>query len=108
MCGAGEILWRGGHKAVTQAHASLQQPNPVEQRYMELLALRDEYIKRLEELQLANSAKLSDPSPSPSSPSQMLPHVQTHFWEGAFPSAAFELWIKEIVDFHLGPLYKVD
>ncbi|KAK1346517.1 hypothetical protein QTO34_000373 [Cnephaeus nilssonii] len=56
-----------------------RQPNPVEQRYMELLALRDEYIKRLEELQLANSAKLSDPSPSPSSPSQMLPHVQTHF-----------------------------
>nr|KAF6436018.1 myotubularin 1 [Rousettus aegyptiacus] len=56
-----------------------QQPNPVEQRYVELLALRDEYIKRLEELQLANSAKLSDPSTSPSSPSQMLPHVQTHF-----------------------------
>uniref|UniRef100_A0A9L0S1N9 Myotubularin n=1 Tax=Equus caballus TaxID=9796 RepID=A0A9L0S1N9_HORSE len=56
-----------------------QQPNPVEQRYLELLALRDEYIKRLEELQLANSAKLSDPSTSPSSPSQMMPHVQTHF-----------------------------
>ncbi|XP_078220507.1 myotubularin isoform X5 [Callithrix jacchus] len=56
-----------------------QQPNPVEQRYMELLALRDEYIKRLEELQLANSAKLSDPPTSPSSPSQMVPHVQTHF-----------------------------
>uniref|UniRef100_A0A8C2UIQ2 Myotubularin n=1 Tax=Chinchilla lanigera TaxID=34839 RepID=A0A8C2UIQ2_CHILA len=53
-----------------------QQPNPVEQRYMELLALRDDYIKRLEELQLANSAKLSDP---PTSPSQMMPHVQTHF-----------------------------
>ena len=46
---------------------------------MELLALRDEYIKRLDELQLANSAKLSDPSASPSSPSQMMPHVQTHF-----------------------------
>lgn len=85
-----------------------QQPNPVEQRYMELLALRDEYIKRLEELQLANSAKLSDPSTSPSSPSQLLPHVQTHFWEGALPGAVFELWIKEIVDLHLGPLYKVD
>ncbi|KAM5221320.1 myotubularin isoform 2-T2 [Ctenodactylus gundi] len=56
-----------------------QQPNPVEQRYMELLALRDDYIKRLEELQLANSAKLSDPPTSPSSPSQMMPHVQTHF-----------------------------
>ncbi|MEJ1280098.1 hypothetical protein NN561_011038 [Cricetulus griseus] len=47
-----------------------QQPNPVEQRYMELLALRDDYIKRLEELHLANSAKLSDPPASPSSPSQ--------------------------------------
>ncbi|XP_040600646.1 myotubularin isoform X2 [Mesocricetus auratus] len=56
-----------------------QQPNPVEQRYMELLALRDDYIKRLEELQLANSAKLSDSPASPSSPSQMMPHVQTHF-----------------------------
>ncbi|KAG3273106.1 myotubularin 1, transcript variant X4 [Ictidomys tridecemlineatus] len=56
-----------------------QQPNPVEQRYMELLALRDDYIKRLEELQLANSAKLSDPPTSPSSPSQMMSHVQTHF-----------------------------
>ncbi|XP_023562057.1 myotubularin isoform X4 [Octodon degus] len=53
-----------------------QQPNPVEQRYMELLALRDDYIKQLEELQLANSAKLSDP---PTSPSQMMSHVQTHF-----------------------------
>ena len=56
-----------------------QQPNPVEQRYMELLALRDEYIKRLEELQLANSAKLSEPAAAPSSPSQMVSHVQTHF-----------------------------
>ncbi|XP_036031229.1 myotubularin isoform X2 [Onychomys torridus] len=56
-----------------------QQPNPVEQRYMELLALRDDYIKRLEELQLANSTKLSDPPASPSSSSQMIPHVKTHF-----------------------------
>ncbi|CAH6780033.1 Mtm1 [Phodopus roborovskii] len=56
-----------------------QQPNPVEQRYMELLALRDDYIKRLEELQLANSAKLSDATASPSSPSQMMSHVQTQF-----------------------------
>lgn len=46
---------------------------------MELLALRDEYIKRLEELQLANSAKLSEPAAAPSSPSQMVSHVQTHF-----------------------------
>nr|XP_008273256.2 myotubularin isoform X4 [Oryctolagus cuniculus] len=56
-----------------------QQPNAVEQRYMELLALRDDYIKRLEELQLANSSKVSSASTSPSSPSQMMPHVQTHF-----------------------------
>ncbi|ELV09570.1 Myotubularin [Tupaia chinensis] len=56
-----------------------QQPNPVEQRYMELVALRDEYIKRLEELQLASSAMLADPPSSPASPSQMVPHVQTHF-----------------------------
>lgn len=46
---------------------------------MELLALRDEYIQRLEELQLASSAKLSDPSTSPSGPAQMMPHVHTHF-----------------------------
>ncbi|XP_028712423.1 myotubularin isoform X5 [Peromyscus leucopus] len=56
-----------------------QQPNPVEQRYMELLALRDDYIKRLEELQLANSTKPSDAPASPSSSSQMMPHVKTHF-----------------------------
>lgn len=78
-----------------------QQPNPVEQRYVELLALRDEYIKRLEELQLANSAKLSDPAPSPSSPSALVPHVQTHFWGPT-------LGIKQVVDSRLGPLYKVD
>jgi hypothetical protein len=46
---------------------------------MELLALRDDYIKRLEELQLANSAKLADAPASTSSSSQMVPHVQTHF-----------------------------
>ncbi|KAG8508331.1 Myotubularin [Galemys pyrenaicus] len=56
-----------------------QQPNPVEQRYVELLALRDEYLRRLEELQLANSTRLPEPPTSPSSPSQMMPHVQTHF-----------------------------
>ncbi|KAJ8795482.1 hypothetical protein J1605_018263 [Eschrichtius robustus] len=66
-------------KAGTHICASFQQPSPVEQRYMELLALRDEYIKRLEELQLASSPKLSDPATSPSSPSQMMRHVQTHF-----------------------------
>lgn len=72
-----------------------QQPNAVEQRYMELLALRDDYIKRLEELQLANSSKVPSASTSPSSPSQMVPHLQTHFWQ---------LLIK---DFESGRLYKV-
>ncbi|XP_007664017.3 myotubularin isoform X2 [Ornithorhynchus anatinus] len=55
-----------------------QQPNAVEQRYMELLALRDEYIRRLEELQITNSSKISNSS-SPSSSSQMMPHLHTHF-----------------------------
>lgn len=78
----------------THIFPSVQQPNPVEQRYMELLALRDEYIKRLDELQLANSAKLSDPSASPSSPSQMI-------------LCSDSLLIKKKQTFHLGPLYKV-
>ncbi|XP_066495975.1 myotubularin isoform X1 [Tiliqua scincoides] len=57
-----------------------QQPNPVEQRYMELLALRDDYMRRLEELQITNSPKLSNSSTSSSSSSsQMMSHVQTHF-----------------------------
>ncbi|XP_051825275.1 myotubularin isoform X1 [Antechinus flavipes] len=56
-----------------------QQPNPVEQRYMELLALRDEYVKRLEEMKMTNSAKLPGSSASSSTTSQMMPHVQTPF-----------------------------
>ncbi|XP_068919128.1 myotubularin [Petaurus breviceps papuanus] len=56
-----------------------QQPNPVEQRYMELLALRDEYVKRLEEMKMTNSAKLAGSSASSSATSQMMPHVQTPF-----------------------------
>ncbi|XP_020830713.1 myotubularin isoform X1 [Phascolarctos cinereus] len=56
-----------------------QQPNPVEQRYVELLALRDEYVKRLEEMKMTNSAKLSSSSASSSATSQMMPHVQTPF-----------------------------
>ncbi|KAG8144614.1 hypothetical protein E2320_013092, partial [Naja naja] len=57
------------------------QPNPVEQRYMELLALRDDYMKRLEELQITSNPKLSNSSSSSSSSSssQMMSHVQTHF-----------------------------
>uniref|UniRef100_A0A8B9FT47 Myotubularin n=1 Tax=Amazona collaria TaxID=241587 RepID=A0A8B9FT47_9PSIT len=56
-----------------------QQPNPMEQRYMELLALRDDYIRRLEELQITNNSKISNSSASSSSPSQMVSQVQTHF-----------------------------
>ncbi|XP_075691994.1 myotubularin isoform X2 [Rhinoderma darwinii] len=49
-----------------------QQPNPVEQRYMELLALRDDYIRKLEELQISNSPKMNNSSTSPPSPSRIL------------------------------------
>ncbi|XP_031458541.1 myotubularin isoform X1 [Phasianus colchicus] len=56
-----------------------QQPNPVEQRYMELLALRDDYMRRLEELQITNNSKISNSSASSTSPSQMMSQVQTHF-----------------------------
>ncbi|NXD69443.1 MTM1 protein, partial [Eolophus roseicapillus] len=56
-----------------------QQPNPMEQRYMELLALRDDYIRRLEELQITNNSKIPNSSASSSSPSQMMSQVQTHF-----------------------------
>ncbi|XP_075040349.1 myotubularin [Mixophyes fleayi] len=49
-----------------------QQPNPVEQRYMELLALRDDYVKKLEELQISNSPKMNNSSTSPPSPSRIL------------------------------------
>ncbi|XP_032558090.1 myotubularin isoform X3 [Chiroxiphia lanceolata] len=56
-----------------------QQPNPVEQRYMELLALRDDYIRRLEELQITNNSKIPNSSASSTSPSQMMSQVQTHF-----------------------------
>ncbi|OXB75225.1 UNVERIFIED_CONTAM: hypothetical protein H355_016958 [Colinus virginianus] len=56
-----------------------QQPNPVEQHYMELLALRDDYMRRLEELQITNNSKISNSSASSTSPSQMMSQVQTHF-----------------------------
>ncbi|XP_077141347.1 myotubularin isoform X2 [Ranitomeya variabilis] len=49
-----------------------QQPNPMEQRYMELLAVRDDYIKKLEELHISNSPKMNNSSTSPPSPSRIL------------------------------------
>ncbi|GLD71120.1 myotubularin-like isoform X1, partial [Lates japonicus] len=42
-----------------------QQQSPVEQRYKELLALRDEYLKKLEELQLSDSSPSSRLAISP-------------------------------------------
>lgn len=75
---------------VSVSSASFQQQSPVEQRYKELLALRDEYLKKLEELQrsdsssssrLANSPSSSSP---PSTPSQQYTHLQTPLW-GRWP-----------------------
>lgn len=53
-----------------------QQHNPVEQRYLEMLALRDDYIQRLKELQESNSPRRAN---STNSPSAMVSQVQTHF-----------------------------
>ncbi|KAK6473533.1 myotubularin isoform X1 [Huso huso] len=54
-----------------------QQQNPVEQRYMEMLALRDQYLKKLEELQISDSPRIANNSNSPASPTQLVHHVQT-------------------------------
>lgn len=64
--------------------STLQQQSPVEQRYIELLALRDEYLKKLEELQLSdsspNSSHLSNSStPNAASPTQHVTHLHTPF-----------------------------
>ncbi|KAI4892369.1 hypothetical protein NFI96_023305 [Prochilodus magdalenae] len=56
------------------------QQSPVEQRYKELLALRDQYLKKLEELQLSDSTHLSNSStPNAASPNQHITHLQTPF-----------------------------
>uniref|UniRef100_A0A665ULC9 Myotubularin n=1 Tax=Echeneis naucrates TaxID=173247 RepID=A0A665ULC9_ECHNA len=61
----------------------IRQQSPVEQRYKELLALRDEYLKKLEELQLSDSSPSSrltnSPTPNTSTPSQQYAHLQTPF-----------------------------
>ncbi|KAJ8405817.1 hypothetical protein AAFF_G00312540 [Aldrovandia affinis] len=57
-----------------------QQPqSPVEQRYKELLALKDQYLKKLQELQLSDSTPhLSNSStPSPASPTRRVTHLHT-------------------------------
>ncbi|XP_041926782.1 myotubularin isoform X1 [Alosa sapidissima] len=60
-----------------------QQQSPVEQRYRELLALRDQYLKKLQELQLSDSSPsthLSNSStPSAASPTQHITRLQTPF-----------------------------
>uniref|UniRef100_A0AAQ6IC30 phosphatidylinositol-3,5-bisphosphate 3-phosphatase n=1 Tax=Anabas testudineus TaxID=64144 RepID=A0AAQ6IC30_ANATE len=64
-----------------------QQQSPVEQRYKELLALRDEYLKKLEELQLSDSSPSSrlansstpNTSSTSSTPSQQYTHLHTPF-----------------------------
>uniref|UniRef100_A0A8C5E9X6 Myotubularin n=1 Tax=Gouania willdenowi TaxID=441366 RepID=A0A8C5E9X6_GOUWI len=64
-----------------------KQQSPVEQRYKELLALRDEYLKKLEQLQLTDSftspCLSHSPTPNSSSPtstsSQQFTHLHTPF-----------------------------
>uniref|UniRef100_A0AAQ5WZ65 Myotubularin n=1 Tax=Amphiprion ocellaris TaxID=80972 RepID=A0AAQ5WZ65_AMPOC len=65
----------------------IRQQSPVEQRYKELLALRDEYLKKLEQLQLSDSSTSSRLANSPtantssttSTPTQQYTHLQTPF-----------------------------
>uniref|UniRef100_A0AAQ4PA51 Myotubularin n=1 Tax=Gasterosteus aculeatus aculeatus TaxID=481459 RepID=A0AAQ4PA51_GASAC len=55
----------------------IRQQSPVEQRYMELLALRDEYLKKLEELQQSSSSRLANtPNTTSSTPPQ--PYTELH------------------------------
>uniref|UniRef100_A0A8C1R5U8 Myotubularin n=1 Tax=Cyprinus carpio TaxID=7962 RepID=A0A8C1R5U8_CYPCA len=57
-----------------------QQQSPVEQRYKELLAVRDQYLKKLEELQLSDSTHLTNSStPNAATPNQHITHLQTPF-----------------------------
>ncbi|KAI1898881.1 hypothetical protein AGOR_G00076970 [Albula goreensis] len=58
-----------------------QQQSPVEQRYKELLELRDQYLKKLEELQLSDSTPHlpNSSTPSPASPTQRVTHLHTPF-----------------------------
>uniref|UniRef100_A0A672PZI3 phosphatidylinositol-3,5-bisphosphate 3-phosphatase n=1 Tax=Sinocyclocheilus grahami TaxID=75366 RepID=A0A672PZI3_SINGR len=58
----------------------IQHQSPVEQRYKELLALRDQYLKKLEELQLSDSTHLTNSStPNAATPNQHITHLQTPF-----------------------------
>lgn len=74
-----------GIMIVTRVSVVFQQQSPVEQRYKELLALRDEYLKKLEELQrsdssssrLANSPSPNTSSSPPPTPSKQYTHLQT-------------------------------
>ncbi|KTG37134.1 hypothetical protein cypCar_00002895, partial [Cyprinus carpio] len=60
------------------------QQSPVEQRYKELLVLRDQYLKKLEELQLSDSTPSSthltnSSTPNAATPNQHITHLQTPF-----------------------------
>uniref|UniRef100_A0A671MHH6 Myotubularin n=1 Tax=Sinocyclocheilus anshuiensis TaxID=1608454 RepID=A0A671MHH6_9TELE len=62
----------------------IQHQSPVEQRYKELLALRDQYLKKLEELQLSDSTPSSthltnSSTPNAAMPNQHITHLQTPF-----------------------------
>lgn len=86
------------------AHCESQQQSPVEQRYKELLALRDEYLKKLEELQRSDSSPSSrltnSPAPNTSSsttPPQQYTHLQTPLWGLVTNTEALNI----LVDLHL-------
>ena len=59
----------------------LQQQSPVEQRYKELLVLRDEYLRKLEELSTSPpSSSLNSPAPpGPGPTTQQFTHLHTPF-----------------------------
>lgn len=76
----GRALRKNLHLRPLNCVCVLQQQSPVEQRYMELLALRDEYLKKLEALQLSDSpssqlANAANTSSSP--PPQQYTQLQT-------------------------------
>ncbi|KAJ8276162.1 hypothetical protein COCON_G00079140 [Conger conger] len=56
-----------------------QAQSPVEQRYKELLALKDQYLKKLQDLQLSDSTPhlSNSSSPSPAPPPQRVTHLHT-------------------------------
>jgi len=85
-------FWHGCHITCMNVcvFCAYQQQSPVEQRYKELLALRDQYLKKLEELQLSDSAPSSthltnSSTPNAATPNQHITHLQTPFWSHSQP-----------------------